>query len=89
MAKLTIKMKREGVKVTSDREQVAVAVKTYRLRQGLTQARLGELWGVSRWTIMRIEAAEAVAWETSYRIFARLANDLQKEGVEPVEIAEE
>lgn len=79
MEKIKVTMKRQGVKMTSNREDVALAVKTYRLRSGETQAALGKRWGLSRWSIMKIEAAKPVSWELAYTAFARLSEDLERE----------
>lgn len=79
MEKINVTMKRQGVRMTSNREDVALAVKTYRLRSGETQACLGKRWGMSRWSVMKIEAGKPVSWELAYRAFARLSEDLEKE----------
>lgn len=79
MDKIKVTMKRQGVKMTSNREDVALAVKTYRLRSGETQTGLGKRWGMSRWSIMKIEAGKPVSWELAYKAFARLSEDLEKE----------
>lgn len=72
-------MTRKGIEMESDREEVALALKTWRLRQGLTQRQVGANFGISRYTVMRIENAQPVAWETAYRVFARLSAELAKE----------
>lgn len=79
MEVIKVEMKQKGLEMTADREQVAMALKTYRLRHGLTQQQLGERWGASRWTIMRIERAKSISWEMAYKVFARLSVDLAKE----------
>lgn len=79
MYKIKVTMMRQGVKMTSNREDVALAVKTYRLRSGETQAGLGKRWGMSRWSVMKIEAGKPVSWELAYKAFARLSEDLEKE----------
>lgn len=66
----------------ADRQQVALAVKTYRLRRGMTQQQLGDRWGCSRWTIIRIEQAKNVSWESAYKVFARLSDELAEESKE-------
>lgn len=76
---IEVKIERKGLSVQMDKEEFALALKTWRLRQGLTQRQVGEMWGVSRFTIMRAESARNVTWETAYRLFARLAAELQKE----------
>lgn len=78
---IEVKIERKGLAVQMDKEEFALALKTWRLRQGLTQRQVGDMWGVSRFTIMRAESARNVTWETAYRLFAKLAAELQKEGV--------
>ena len=63
-----------------DKQQFAMALKTWRLRQGLTQRKVGERWGCSRDTIIRAERAQNVTWEMAYRLFAKLAQELKQEG---------
>lgn len=77
--KITAHMKRKGIEMESDREEVALALKTWRLRKALTQKQVGQMFGVSRWTIMKVENAQAVTWEMAYRIFAKLSAELQRE----------
>lgn len=80
MEQIKVVMKQKGLTMEADREQVAMAVKTWRLRHGLTQKQLGDRWGASRWTIMRVEKAKNVSWEMAYRFFAKLSEELRKEG---------
>lgn len=80
MEKIEVKMKPAGLTMDIDRQSMALAIKTWRLRQGLTQAQLGERWGCSRYTIIRAERAKPITWTVAYRIFARLADELKKEG---------
>lgn len=80
MEKIEVKMKREGLTMDIDKQAFAMALKTYRLRQGLTQAGLGQKWGCSRYTIMRAEKGKDITWEMAYKMFARLAHDLKEEG---------
>lgn len=82
MEQITVKMERRGLSMVADRRQVALALKTWRLRRNITQKDLAQQWGVSRWTIIRIEKGEAVSWEMAYRIFAKLSDELAKEGKE-------
>lgn len=79
MEQITVEMKPKGLEMTANREQVALALKTWRLRQGLTQKQVGDMWGMSRWTILRIEAAQPCSWMMCYRIFAKLSEELEKE----------
>lgn len=76
------KMERRGLQMEMDREEFAMALKTFRLRQGLTQQQLGEKWGTSRYTIMRAELAKPVTWMSAYKLFAKLAKELANEGMQ-------
>ena len=82
MRKIEVKMERVGLTMDIDKEAFAVALKTWRLRHGLTQAQAGDKWGLSRYTIMRAESGKNITWETAYRMFARLSEELRKEGKE-------
>lgn len=79
MEEIKVEMKREGLKVDIDKQAFGLALKTWRLRQGMTQKQVGERWGCSRWTIIRAEAARNVTWEMAYRLFAKLAQELEEE----------
>lgn len=63
----------------ADKNDFALALKTWRLRSGLTQSQVAEKWGCSRFTIMRAENARTVTWEMAYRLFAKLSNELKEE----------
>lgn len=80
MKKIEVKMKREGLAMDIDRESFAMALKTWRLRQGKTQREVGEMWGMSRFTIIRAESGRPITWEMAYRLFAKLSEELRKEG---------
>lgn len=80
MEQIKVEFKPAGVDMEVDRQSFALALKTYRLRQGLSQAQLGERWGCSRYTIMRAENCRNITWQMAYAIFARLAKDLKAEG---------
>lgn len=82
MDTIKVEMKPKGLSMETDRNEFALALKTWRLRQGLTQAQAGERFGCSRFTILRAEGAKPLTWEMAYRLFARLSNELQKEGKE-------
>lgn len=82
MRRIEVKMERVGLTMDIDKEAFAVALKTWRLRNGLTQAEAGKKWGLSRYTIMRAESGKNITWETAYRMFARLSEELRKEGQE-------
>lgn len=79
MKKIEVKMERKGLEMDVDKQEFAMALKTWRLRQNLTQEELGNRWGCSRFTIIRAERAKDVTWEMAYRLFARLAIELENE----------
>lgn len=72
-------MKRQGLEMEINQQDFAMALKTWRLRQGLTQSEVGKRWGCSRFTIIRAERAKNVTWEMAYKLFAKLAGELEKE----------
>lgn len=80
MEQIKVEMKQNGLAMDVDKEEFAMALKTWRLRQGLTQRQVGEMWGCSRFTIMRAETTKSVTWEMAYKLFAKLAAELRKEG---------
>ena len=77
--KLTIELKQQGNSLDADRQQFGLALKTWRLRQRFTQEKVGELAGVSRYTIIRAENAKDISWESLYRLFAFLSQELERE----------
>lgn len=79
MEQITVEMKPSGLSMEVDKESFGLALKTWRLRQGLTQSQVGERWGCSRYTIMRAERASNLTWEMAYRLFARLSDELRRE----------
>lgn len=79
MKQITVEMKPAGLSMEVDKTEFALALKTWRLRQGLTQSQVGQRWNCSRYTIMRAENAKNVTWEMAYRLFARLSDELRKE----------
>lgn len=80
MKKIEVKMEQRGLGMEVDKEAFAMALKTWRLRQGLTQAQVGERWGCSRYTILRAEGAKNITWMMAYKMFAKLSEELRKEG---------
>lgn len=80
MKKIVVNMKVDGLEVDIDKKAFAMALKTWRLRRGLTQRQVGSMWGCSRYTIMRAEGGKNVTWEQAYRLFAKLSEELKKEG---------
>jgi transcriptional regulator with XRE-family HTH domain len=79
MEQIKVEMKPQGLQMECDKNEFALALKTWRLRQGLTQKETGQKFGCSRYTIMRAENAKQVTWEMAYRLFAKLAYELRKE----------
>ena len=80
MEKIEVKMEQKGLEMDIDKQAFALALKTWRLRQGLTQKQVADKWQVSRFTILRAESAKNLTWMMAYRLFARLAEELKKEG---------
>lgn len=79
MEKIVAEIKPQGVTMDVDRQQFALALKTWRLRANLTQREVGEMWNTSRYTIMRAEKAKPISWEQAYKLFAHLSEELRKE----------
>lgn len=77
--KIVAKMERKGLTMETDREQFAMALKTYRLRNGKTQRQLAEEWDISRYTILRAEKAHPISWMMAYRLFSKLSLALENE----------
>lgn len=78
---VTIKYNPEHLTVDINKHEFALALKTWRLRNGLTQKQAGEIMSCSRYTIMRAESGESISWESAYRMFAKLARELRKESI--------
>lgn len=74
-----VELQTKGVTVDVDRQEFALALKTWRLRSNLTQRQVAERWGCSRFTIMRAEDARDITWEMAYRLFNRLSWELREE----------
>lgn len=79
MEEIKVEMKQDGLKMDINKQAFGLALKTWRLRQGMTQKQVGERWGCSRWTIIRAESARNVTWEMAYKLFAKLAKELEDE----------
>lgn len=73
-------MRPVGISMEVDREQFALALKTWRLRVGKTQKEVADQWGISRDSLIQIEQARNVSWRMAYRVFARFSEELRKEG---------
>lgn len=79
MEQIKVEMKQNGLSMQADQNEFALALKTWRLRSGLTQKQVAKRFGCSRYTIMRAENAQQVTWEMAYRLFAKLSDELRKE----------
>lgn len=79
METIKVEMKPQGLAMDVDKNEFALALKTWRLRTGLTQRQVGERFGCSRYTIMKAENGENITWEMAYKLFARLSDELRKE----------
>lgn len=79
MKPIKVTMKAKGLTMECDRQEFALALKTWRLRAVLTQSAVARRWGVSRFTIMRAEAGRSITWEMAYRLFNQLSHELENE----------
>lgn len=79
MKPIKVTMKAKGLSMECDRQEFALALKTWRLRAALTQSAVARRWGVSRFTIMRAEAGRTITWEMAYRLFNQLSHELEHE----------
>lgn len=79
MEQITVNAEPRGLEMDIDRERFALALKTWRLRQNLTQNEVGIRWGCSRYTINRVENGKQTSWMVAYKLFAHLAEELRKE----------
>ena len=79
MEQIKVELKQQGLSLDVDRSEFALALKTWRLRSGLTQRQVAKRFGCSRYTIMKAENAKNVTWEMAYKMFAKLATELVKE----------
>lgn len=80
MTKIIAEMKPQGVSMEIDRQQFALALKTWRLRANKTQREVATEWQTSRFTIMKAEKGASISWEQAYKLFAHLSEELRKEG---------
>lgn len=81
MAEIKVEFKKNGLDMEVDKQDFALALKTWRFRNGLTQKQAGERFGCSRYTIMRAEQARDITWPMAYKMFAKLAAELAKEKI--------
>lgn len=62
--------------IIEDMGEFAFSLIMWRARHGFTQKDLAEKAGVSRHTVMRVEAAkETVGWKSIYKLFRVVANE--------------
>lgn len=88
MRHLKVSIKRVGIDLDIDRERLAVSLKTWRIRNNLTQAELSLRWNISRHSIIRAEKAKSLSWRTAYKLFAYLTEEIQKENTPGILIEE-
>lgn len=77
--KIIIKDPIAGLSTEIDKQEFALSLKTWRLRQALTQRQVAKMFGTSRYTILRAENAQPITWEMAYRLFVKLSKELVKE----------
>lgn len=80
MRPIKVTPEQHDLRIDVDRKQFALAMKTWRLRQGLSQRQVAAKFGLSRFTLIKLEQALPVSWETAYRAFAKLSHYLEEEG---------
>lgn len=80
MRQIKVELTTKGLEMEMDRKEFAMALKTWRLRNGYTQDQVATKFGCSRYTIIKAEGAKPITWEMAYRLFARLAEALREEG---------
>ncbi len=68
-----------GLSIEIDRQEFALALKTWRLRSALTQKQLAERWQTNRFAIIKAEGAKPLSWEIAYKLFAKLSKELRNE----------
>lgn len=62
--------------IVADMESFAFSLIMWRARHGFTQKELASKAGVSRHTVMRVEAAkDTVGWQSIYKLFRVVANE--------------
>ena len=67
------------LKTDVSRAEFGLKLKMWRLRNMLTQVQAGNKFHCSRNTIMRVEAGKHVSWQSAYRLFSLLADELAAE----------
>ena len=68
-----------GLQLEIDRQEFALALKTWRLRQALTQKQVADRWGTNRFIIIKAENAQQISWESAYKLFNALSKELRNE----------
>ena len=79
MKKIKLHAQRRNMTMKINREDLALSLKLWRTRKGLTQRELTERWKVSRYVILQVENAKPINWVSAYKIFALLAQELEQE----------
>lgn len=62
-----------------DKQALAAELATWRLRTGRTQQEAAELFGVSRYSILRVENCKDIGIAMAYKISAALARAIREE----------
>lgn len=79
MKKLDLKLNYVGTNVEIDRNKMAIALKTWRIRSGYTQRQAAAYLGTSRYTLIRAENGRPIGWQTAYKVYYLLSLQLQGE----------
>ena len=61
-----------------NKNELALIVKQYRTLKNMTQKELGDMCGVSRYTIMRVENAQDITWMSAYKVFAKIIGEVSR-----------
>lgn len=69
----------KGLQLEIDRQEFALALKTWRLRQALTQKQVAARWNTNRFIIIKAENAQPMTWESAYKLFNALSKELSNE----------
>lgn len=67
------------ITILEDQKQLSQELKRWRARSGLTQSQVAERFNCSRYSIIRCEQSKHVGWLMTYRIAARLLQELREE----------
>lgn len=62
-----------------DKQALATELVTWRLRTAMTQQEAADLFGVSRYSILRVENCKDIGIAMAYRISAALARAIREE----------